>query len=181
MALDWWINIGCWVSVPPLYRKDNAVYLPCRLPRYSLLVHCCKRAKHFKALDLETSGSQPGRPWGQLSQTSRGKNLSLSNFIENMSLCLKCSLFQFVNAKLKKKKPLASFSAIHPHFAVSHFLGAGGIFFSGRRWLGSVVSLGTVVAWERRLSRAILQPLQSRLSLYLWHGNILSPLEKDSV
>lgn len=104
MALDWWINIGCWVSVPPLYRKDNAVYLPCRLPRYSLLVHCCKRAKHFKALDLETSGSQPGRPWGQLSQTSRGKNLSLSNFIENMSLCLKCSLFQFVNAKLKKKK-----------------------------------------------------------------------------
>ena len=55
-----------------------------------------------------------------------GKTQSLSNFIENTSLCLKCSLFKFVNAKLEEI-PLASFSAICPHLSASHFLGAGGI------------------------------------------------------
>lgn len=97
-----------------------------------------------------------------------------------MSLCLKCSLFQFVNAKLKKNPP--GFLLCYPPTLLSKsFPWSWWDLFSGRRWLGSVVSLSTVVAWERRLSGAMLQPPQSRLSLYLSHGNILSPLEKDSV
>lgn len=138
------------------------------------------RAKHFKAIpcqeDLDTSGSQPCRPWDQLSQTSMGKTRAFSASLRTQVFAWNV-LFQFVNTTLEKILPGSllccppTLSQSFPWTCCDPYL--------GRRWLRSVVSKyhGGLGGWPPQGHHTAFSV--PPITLLDW--DILSPLEKDFI
>lgn len=121
--------------------QEGYCYLPpCGLLLHPLLMLCCKRVKHFKAIHSVSRCRKPlDCSWADAGGRIHTGSEQPQPFhcIENISPCLKCSLSEISECKAREIPP-ASFPVIHPCFSVTDFLEAGGICVQAGGGLGAV-------------------------------------------